>query len=218
MLAVVVSFCCRCRGVNLGSTLATSGQFKLRSQGPSLGPSRQTFLLMSHDHEEFIRQLTAAQRRLYAYIYSLVPSADAANEILQETNLAMWRKAEEAEEIRSFEAWSFTVARYAVMTWLKNQSREKLKFDHSLVSLLADQAAESMANLDHRQRALSRCLKQLAESSRELIRRRYVRGESVQIIASTLDRSCAAISQALYRIRNSLQECIELQLAREEEA
>jgi len=167
-------------------------------------------------NEQFVRELTAAQRSLYGYIYSLVPSAEAANDVLQETNLALWRKCDEVSEIRSFRAWAYTIARYQVMTWVRQRGREKLRFSDSLVDVLAAESAERMEQADDRQRALSACLKELPAHGRALIRQRYSQGASVVEIAERSQRTSAAVSQVLYRLRNTLQECIERRLSREE--
>jgi RNA polymerase sigma-70 factor (ECF subfamily) len=59
------------------------------------------------------------------------------------------------------------------------------------------------------------CLEKLPEDQRNLVQRRYEPGASVQGIAEEDGKSEGAISQALYRIRAALQQCVEKQLAKE---
>ena len=42
--------------------------------------------------ERFVTSLTDSQDLLYAYILSLFPDVDLARDVLQETNLVLWRK------------------------------------------------------------------------------------------------------------------------------
>ncbi len=70
---------------------------------------------------EFVGSLTGSQRKLYAFILSLVRHPADADDILQETNLVLWRKAGEFEAGTSFEAWSFRVAHFQVMDHRKRR-------------------------------------------------------------------------------------------------
>ena len=60
--------------------------------------------------ESFVSDLTNSQARLFAYILSLLRNSEEARDVLQETNLVLWKKLEEYSEIVSFEAWSTKVA------------------------------------------------------------------------------------------------------------
>ena len=66
---------------------------------------------------EFSQQLTQIQRKLYSYILSLVPNRTEAQDILQESNFVLCRKAEEYDKDRNFQAWAFRIARYQVMAF-----------------------------------------------------------------------------------------------------
>ncbi len=41
--------------------------------------------------DRFIQDLTSSQQSLYAFVLSLVHNLEAAQDILQETNLILWR-------------------------------------------------------------------------------------------------------------------------------
>jgi RNA polymerase sigma-70 factor (ECF subfamily) len=45
--------------------------------------------------EQFVRLLTTHQSRLAGFIFALMASGDGAQDVLQETNLVLWRKAGE---------------------------------------------------------------------------------------------------------------------------
>ena len=161
---------------------------------------------------EFITLLTSHQRRLYAFILSLVRDPVNADDVLQETNLTLWRKWADFELGTDFLAWSFAVARFQVMAFRKKTQRSKLVFDDDLVSTLADEAEEALADHDQRRAALAKCLGRLKPDQRDLISRRYQPGACVNDMADGLGRSPKAVSEMLRRIRKNLQTCIERNL------
>lgn len=165
--------------------------------------------------ERFVQQLTAHQSALFAYVRSLVPTAEQASDVLQETNLVLWRRSAEFTDGTSFGAWSRKVAYFQVLAWYRDRKREKLMFDTELLGLLATHNEERMARHDERRQALHQCLGKLPEHSREMIQQRYAPGGSVQAMAEGLGRSVGSVSQSLYRIRQSLVACVRTTLGTE---
>lgn len=159
--------------------------------------------------EQFVRQLTECQQNLYAYILSLVQDVDRAQDVLQETNLVLWRKAESEPQIMNFQAWAIEVSRYQVMAHLRDRGRDRHLYQPALLELLADDAADRLDGIDDRRRALQNCLGKLTKSQRELIERRYARNQKVQEIAEAMRRPAGVVAQKFYRIRKSLLTCIQ---------
>ena len=162
-----------------------------------------------------VQQLIVCQDRLYAFILSLLADPVAAEDVLQETNLAATERLSETTNIEDFTAWLFGVARRQVQEYRRRQGRERLTFSDELLYLLADEAAATTADISLRQQALRGCLADLPSQQRELILRRYSPGASVQRLAAELQRTVGVVSQTLYRIRESLLRCIEGKLAAE---
>jgi len=162
---------------------------------------------------EFISLLTGNQRRLYAFILSLVRNPVEADDILQEANLVLWRKWADFTPGTDFKAWAFRVAQFQVMAHRKRQKRSKLVFDDDLVNTLAHEAEEHLDRHDERRAALSHCLAKLKPEQRRLIAQRYQPGASVNEMAAESDRSPKAMSEVLRRIRKNLETCIERRLA-----
>ena len=168
---------------------------------------------------EFVRLVTDAQRRLYAYILTLVPRPAEADDILQETNMVLWEKSDQFALGSDFNAWAATVAHFQTLAYLKRKNRQSwLQFDDALVQRLAPVAADRIEKFDARRRALNHCLMKLPENDRGLIARRYTENASIQSVAQQVGRSAGAVKQALYRIRGALLTCIEKTLAQEPDA
>jgi RNA polymerase sigma-70 factor (ECF subfamily) len=165
---------------------------------------------------EFVGQVTRCQRRLYAFIYSLVRHAADAEDVLQECNLVLWRKAGEFQPGTDFMAWAWRIAQLQVLAFRKKQARAREHFDDALIARLADEAQQRLEQFDLRQQALLECLGQLRPEQRALVARRYEPGGSVNDMARDSGRSPKAVSEALRRIREALMRCIQMRLALEE--
>src|SRR5690606_36057690 len=141
-----------------------------------------------------------------------------AKDVLQETNLTLWRKAEDFEEGSSFTAWACRTAYFDLLNQRRKLSREQLVFDEEVFDYLAERQEERAVDSDRRLEALRACVEALPPVQRELVDRRYQPGASVQAIARDDGKSEGAVSQALFRIRAALQRCVEKRLMREEPA
>jgi RNA polymerase sigma-70 factor (ECF subfamily) len=162
-----------------------------------------------------IQELIFCQDRLYAYISALLGDPLAAEDVLQETNLAATQRLDEAASISDFTAWLFGVARHHVQAHRRRQGRERLRFNDDLLEILAEELPATTSDVSARQLALRGCLASLPSQQRDLILRRYGPGESVQRLAAELQRSVGVVSQTLYRIRLALLHCIQGKLAAE---
>ncbi|MBI1369780.1 MAG: sigma-70 family RNA polymerase sigma factor [Planctomycetes bacterium] len=158
--------------------------------------------------EAYAQQLTSSQPALYGYIMSLVGDYDTAQDVLQQVNLVLWRKAGEFEAGTPFMAWACRVAYFEVLTARKQFARSRLVFDDALLMNLADAAAASADQSEARRKALGRCLAELSPTQRELLERHYAGDETVRAIAESMQRPLASLYQTMYRIRIALLKCI----------
>jgi RNA polymerase sigma-70 factor, ECF subfamily len=170
---------------------------------------------MAEDSADFVRELIQSQRRLYAFIFSLMRNSKDAEDVFQETNLVLWQKSAEFESGTDFLAWAFRIARFQILAFRKKRTRAREYHDENLCALLADQALQKLGELDARHEALGHCLNELRPEIRTLLARRYEPGASVNNMAQDFNRSPKAISEMLRRARIILMECIERRLALE---
>ena len=164
---------------------------------------------------EFVGQISRVQRALYAFVFSLLRHAADADDVLQETNLVLWRKCGEFQPGTDFLAWAFRVAHFQVLAHRKRQQRARECFDDELLAQLAAEAAEQRADFDLRRRALLGCMQKLPDEQRVLVSRRYEPGGCVNDIAAERRSTPKAVSELLRRIRRALLICIEHTLASE---
>ncbi len=167
-----------------------------------------------------VQLIAESQRRLYAYVMTLVVNPSDADDVLQETNVVLWEKAdqfhlpEESEKaVEQFMAWASKIAYFQSLARLKRHQRDRLRFDDALLGQLAETAADRMAVFDDQRIALLSCVEKLSEKDRALIKCRYDEETDPQSMAEKFGRTRHAINQALYRIRNTLTDCVKRTLS-----
>ena len=163
---------------------------------------------LSRNSDAFVQLMTEHQGRLYAYVLSLLGDRDQANDVLQETNLVLWRNAAEFQMGSNFRAWAFRVAHFQVMAHRQRQLRDRLVFDDELLAVLDPAAKAIDETYEDRQERLTACLEELPEAQRDLLRQRYAEGLSLQAIADRVRRTANAVAQTLFRVRRVLIECV----------
>jgi RNA polymerase sigma-70 factor (ECF subfamily) len=159
--------------------------------------------------------MTSHQDKLYAFILSLVGHPGMADDILQETNIILWRKAAQFELGSNFKAWMYRIAHFQMLTYMKKVNNSVLVFDSEKIPDLVAQVADSLEDYDERQQALRVCLKKLSPRQRDVIYRRYSSETSLETIAREVGDTVAAIKQVLFRTRSTLESCIRKSLAQE---
>lgn len=163
--------------------------------------------------EAFLSLVSSHQRRLSAFIGSLVPNPTDADDIVQEANLVLWREFRRFEPGTNFFAWATAIAFNQVLAWRKRRDRDRLVFSDAFLTAIANELAESDDKLEERSRALARCVQQIPPHHRELIRLRYSDGQAVEVIAARLNRTPDAVYRMLSRIRQALFDCASRLLA-----
>lgn len=165
--------------------------------------------------DEFVRLLAQNQRRLFVYVHTLVTNHTDAEEVLQNTNLVLWREFGTFEIGTNFAAWACRVALNQVLAWRKKRQRDRLQFSDDFLTAVANEAQDANDALEEQTRALSGCLAKLPADQRELIRLRYTEEGSIEAVANRVRRTVEATYRALSRIRHTLHECVTRTLASE---
>lgn len=164
----------------------------------------------------FVRLLTENQRRISLYVLGLVPRWNDAEEILQETNLVLWRDFARFEPGTNFAAWACKVAFHQVLAWRKRQSRDRLRFSFEFLEAVSEESIAAADRLESRANYLRGCLEKLPAKNRELLRLRYAEGCSMDELARRLGRTIGALYRVLSRIRKVLHVCVNRSFALED--
>jgi RNA polymerase sigma-70 factor (ECF subfamily) len=162
--------------------------------------------------ESFVQSLTESQNRLYGYIYSLLGDHHRAADVLQESNLVLWRKAGEFRTGANFIPWAFAIARFQVLAHLRDKGRDRCILAPDVVEMFSEELEEDAGNFEEMQAALRVCLTKLPKKSRGLVDSRYFGGQSIQQLAEEVQKTVSAIKVALMRIRRGLRDCVQREL------
>jgi RNA polymerase sigma-70 factor (ECF subfamily) len=162
--------------------------------------------------ERVVRLAAGHHDTLYRYIFSMVPNEPDARDILQETCVAIHRRAELYDPEQPFLAWAFRFAYFEVLNHRKRQARAPLCFDPDVLELLAREREAAEEYLNVRLQALDHCLAALDEKDRRLIRARYYDEIVMEEAASQLGMSRRTLFRNLDRVRLVLMDCIHRRL------
>lgn len=154
--------------------------------------------------EQYLAHVTGCQSALYAFICSLLGNSESARDVLQETNLVLWKKAAEFDPSREFKAWAYKIAYMQVLAFRKQQSRDRLIFDDDVLDSVAQEIIARDESLDQNLRKLDDCIRKLPPPLRRAVQMRYGDGQSVKSIAAQLKQNANAVAVMLYRARQAL--------------
>lgn len=160
---------------------------------------------------ELVQRLTGCQPRLYAYIMTMLLDHNQTEDVLQQTNLVIWEKAAEFAGCENFEARACKVAYFQVLAARRDAIRDhhRILFDDRLLTNVSQAVSDRIGDaLGDYLVALRDCMKKLSEHQRDLLRKRYSPGGSVNAISAGRGESPDVTSASLYRIRKKLLACI----------
>ena len=165
----------------------------------------------------FLDLFLKAERRIFAYIFTLLPHRADAEDVLQEVSKLMWEKFDEDHPPENFVGWGCRIAYYQVQEHRRSRRRQRIIFSDEVVERLAETMVEqaSTLRLDERGEALACCLGKLVPHDRALLAERLKDGATVHSAAERVGRSVDAVYKALARIRKALHDCVARTLAAE---
>ncbi len=138
----------------------------------------------------------------------MVFNPDDARDVLQDVNAIIIRKRGSFTPGTDFKSWSFSIARFECLAYLRRYQARKAVPADDLLQYLADGAEGEADKVDSWLNALSHCRKLLPEESASLLDLRYRTRTPLEKIAAQWKTSEGALKQKLFRIRNQLKTCI----------
>ncbi|MBK1881453.1 sigma-70 family RNA polymerase sigma factor [Luteolibacter pohnpeiensis] len=164
----------------------------------------------------FIKLLTDHQPVICSFVISLLPGAPGVDDVIQETNVVLWKKRDQFELGTNFRAWALTIARFQVMAHLRDlRQRRWVTLDEDVAQLLAEELIDQPDPefTERRFAALSNCLLKLRPEDRDLLMQRYWRRIGLQDFATSRQRSLSGLKVQLFRLRAALKRCVENQMS-----
>lgn len=95
-------------------------------------------LIAQGDQQAFTAVFNFYRNRIYTVAYSLTASKLAAEEIVQDVFVKVWRKREELPLVEKLDAWLYVIARNMIFSYLRaeaSKNKKQLLFNRTEISL-----------------------------------------------------------------------------------
>jgi RNA polymerase sigma-70 factor (ECF subfamily) len=161
--------------------------------------------------QRFLSLFLRSEREVFRYVAVLVPNVTDAEDIVQQTAMALWEKFDAYDPAQPFTPWACRFALNKARQWIERRQRWQALLNHGLAEELAQRRQELQPEFELRLRHLEGCLGKLPEGQRSLVEGYYYERASIETLAQRSGRSEAATYKMLQRIRRALQACVESQ-------
>ena len=161
--------------------------------------------------QRFLSLFLRSEREVFRYVATLVPNVTDAEDIVQQTALALWEKFDAYDPARPFTPWACRFALNKARQWMERRQRWQALLDHGLAEELAQRRQELQPEFELRLKHLEGCLGKLPQAQRSLVEGYYYERVGIEALAERSGRSAAATYKMLQRIRQALQTCVESQ-------
>jgi RNA polymerase sigma-70 factor (ECF subfamily) len=159
--------------------------------------------------QRFLSLFLRSEREIFRYVAALVPNLTDADDIVQQTALALWEKFDFYDPAQPFTPWACRFALNKARQWIERRQRWQNLLANGLAEELAQRREDLRPEFEARLKQLEGCLGKLPEEQRSLVEGYYYRREGVEELAQSSGRTVAAIYKTLQRVRQALQSCIE---------
>ncbi len=157
----------------------------------------------------FIELFMTHEKQIYRYILSLMPHSQDAQDVLQETAIALYNKIGDYDPTRPFAPWAFRFAYHMTLKHREKSGRWHRFLDEDLMKEIASRQSMLVPELDQRREYLKECLAEVPQDKRAMLTDYYFEDETVDAIADSQGKSVEATYKALQRVRKTLMHCIQ---------
>jgi RNA polymerase sigma-70 factor (ECF subfamily) len=168
---------------------------------------------MRVSRQMLVQILLRERTQLLAWLLSALRDGHRSEDVFQDVMVRALEHEAGFDGEDGVRAWAWQVARHRAFELLRQSQRQAAVLDAAVLDRLADElrGREPGAATD-RIDALGRCLEELTDNTREVVRLRYIEGLSARDVAARLQRQPEAIYKALTRIYATLSDFIERQM------
>src|ERR1051326_335735 len=167
------------------------------------------------EQQRFLSLFLRSEKEIFRYVAALVPNVTDAEDIVQQTALALWEKFELYDQAQPFTPWACRFALNKAREWIERRQRWQALLDRGLAEELIQRRQELLPEFEIRLKHLEGCLGKLPAEQRSLVEGYYYERTRIEILAQRSGRSEAATYKMLQRIRHALQICVEARIGPE---
>ena len=131
--------------------------------------SKRPFEDSTAAQQRFLSLFLRSEREIFRYVAALVPNVADAEDIVQQTALALWEKFDAYDPTQPFTHWACRFALNKARQWIERRQRWQTLLEHGLAEELAQRRQELQPEFERRLRHLDACLEHLCLSQKFLI-------------------------------------------------
>jgi RNA polymerase sigma-70 factor (ECF subfamily) len=163
--------------------------------------------------ERLVKTLLDARPRLTAATLAVLRDPHRAEDAFQEVLVKALRMRQSFADEAGLLAWTRVSMRNLAIDWIRRAGRLETILSELALDSVADHLESDAEAAPPKLAALRRCVSELPEESRRLLRLRYDEGRSGRDLAALLRRSEDAVYKALSRLHAALRKCARDRLA-----
>ncbi|MCG8527483.1 MAG: sigma-70 family RNA polymerase sigma factor [Opitutales bacterium] len=169
---------------------------------------KERMMVKNEEQVELVQRLFLQHMsELRAWVYTMIRDLDLTNDVVQETFLTVYKKADQFEKGSNFRAWVYAIGRLKILEASRRPAVREVAFAEDVLELLMPKENELADNSD-RLSQLKSCILKLSPTSRQAVVLRYMDAMKPPAIAQIMKWSVNAINVTLSRARIALKECI----------
>ena len=148
------------------------------------------------------------QVRMYRFVLRLVGNQAAAEDLISEVFLDVWRQADRFEGRSAVSTWLLAIARFKALSLMRRKPDEEL--DEETAGAIEDRSDDPEVSVQKKDKsaALRKCLQALSSEHREVIDLVYYHEKSVQEVAQIVGIPEATVKTRMFYARKRLSELL----------
>jgi RNA polymerase sigma-70 factor (ECF subfamily) len=174
-----------------------------------MSPDSTRFGDASASQQRFLSLFLRSEREIFRYVAVLVPNVADAEDIVQQTALALWEKFDSYDPSQPFTPWACRFALNKARQWMERRQRWQALLEGGLAEELLQRREELRPEIEGRLGHLEGCVGKLPAEQRSIVEGYYYQRTGIETLAERTGRTVEATYKALQRIRTALQICVE---------
>src|SRR5688500_14309378 len=119
--------------------------------------------------QRFISLFLRSEREVFRYVAALVPNVADAEDIVQQTALALWEKFDAYDPNQPFTPWACRFALNKAKQWIERRQRWQALLEGGLAEELTQRREELRPEMEIRLRHLEGCLNKLPDEQHAIV-------------------------------------------------
>ena len=155
--------------------------------------------LQNKDKIEFKRLVKSLEKPLYFYLFKILKSHEAVNDVLQDSFIKVYENLHKFREDSQIKTWVYRIATNTALSYLRTLKKHATESIHdNVIKLKNPEEEKSYESGISFSTAVNQCLHFLSPRQELVFRLRKMNGLSIQETATKMDCSIASVKKNLH--------------------